>query len=228
MTARVITDPSALGWVLDPDTGRWEWSGSGDGGGSGGGGAWELLETVEVPVKTSTPWVTQVDITGFTEDHRQYEVLMHDVAPISTAGQALSMITIGMNMTNGYDIYNPTTQCQTWDSSVWMTSKHYTPNSNTSGQWHQVFGSDPNMQFSNRDGINGVFKIRTGTLQMQATDILPDNTTFEWSGSTGKTHFRSTGVAQALGMINTLSFNVNLDGYGLRSGVFQLFGLKRN
>ena len=33
MTARVITDPSALGWVLDPDTGRWEWSGSGDGGG---------------------------------------------------------------------------------------------------------------------------------------------------------------------------------------------------
>ena len=41
MTARVINDPSALGWVLDPDTGRWEWSGSGDGGGSGGGGAWE-------------------------------------------------------------------------------------------------------------------------------------------------------------------------------------------
>ena len=45
MTARVINDPSALGWVLDPDTGRWEWSGSGDGGGSGGGGgAWELVE----------------------------------------------------------------------------------------------------------------------------------------------------------------------------------------
>ena len=48
MTARVITDPSALGWVLDPDTGRWEWSGSGDGGGSGGGGAWEVLERVEI------------------------------------------------------------------------------------------------------------------------------------------------------------------------------------
>lgn len=38
MTARVINDPSTLGWVLDPDTGRWEWSGSGDGGGAGGGG----------------------------------------------------------------------------------------------------------------------------------------------------------------------------------------------
>ncbi len=50
MTARVITDPSALGWVLDPSTGRWEWSGSGDGGGSGGGGGseWELVEAVDM------------------------------------------------------------------------------------------------------------------------------------------------------------------------------------
>ena len=37
MTTRVIPDPSALGWELDPNTGRWEWGGS-DGGSSGGGG----------------------------------------------------------------------------------------------------------------------------------------------------------------------------------------------
>ena len=45
MTARVINDPGALGWVFDPATGRWEWGGSDDGGGSGGG-AWEHIETI--------------------------------------------------------------------------------------------------------------------------------------------------------------------------------------
>lgn len=37
MTARVIDDPSALGWEYDDETGRWTWGGgSGNGGGGGG------------------------------------------------------------------------------------------------------------------------------------------------------------------------------------------------
>ena len=33
---RVIDDPAASGWVLDPDTGYWNWGGSGSGSGGGG------------------------------------------------------------------------------------------------------------------------------------------------------------------------------------------------
>lgn len=29
MSRRVISDPAALGWVLDPDSGRYEWPGGG-------------------------------------------------------------------------------------------------------------------------------------------------------------------------------------------------------
>jgi hypothetical protein len=29
MTAKAINDPSSLGWVLDPDTGRWTWPSEG-------------------------------------------------------------------------------------------------------------------------------------------------------------------------------------------------------
>lgn len=36
---RVIDDPAASGWVLDPDTGYWNWGGSGSGSGGGGGGS---------------------------------------------------------------------------------------------------------------------------------------------------------------------------------------------
>ena len=36
MSARVINDPSALGWEYDPDTGRWTWGGGSNGGGGGG------------------------------------------------------------------------------------------------------------------------------------------------------------------------------------------------
>ena len=39
MTARVINDPSALGWEFDPDTGRWTWGGGSGSGGDGGGGS---------------------------------------------------------------------------------------------------------------------------------------------------------------------------------------------
>ena len=42
MTARVINDPSALGWDYDPTTGRWTWGGSG--GGSNGGGSGSFPE----------------------------------------------------------------------------------------------------------------------------------------------------------------------------------------
>lgn len=70
MTARVITDPSALGWVLDPDTGRWEWSGSGDGGGSGGGGgAWELIETVNIAGAST------VEFSDFSLEIPRYKVV---------------------------------------------------------------------------------------------------------------------------------------------------------
>jgi hypothetical protein len=37
MTARVINDPSALGWEYDPATGRWTWGGHSSSGGGGGG-----------------------------------------------------------------------------------------------------------------------------------------------------------------------------------------------
>ena len=88
MTARVITDPSALGWVLDPDTGRWEWSGSGDGGGveeapedgvqyarqdaawspieSGGGGAWDVIERVDLA------GANQYDFDEFPDTHTDF------------------------------------------------------------------------------------------------------------------------------------------------------------
>ena len=70
MTARVITDPSALGWVLDPDTGRWEWSGSGDGGGSGGGGGseWELLDSIDVAGASA------LDYPNFTDEFMTYRL----------------------------------------------------------------------------------------------------------------------------------------------------------
>ena len=35
MSTRVIDDPTALGWVLDPATGRYEWGGGSSGGGGG-------------------------------------------------------------------------------------------------------------------------------------------------------------------------------------------------
>jgi hypothetical protein len=91
MTARVITDPSALGWVLDPDTGRWEWSGSGDGGGveeapedgiqyarqdaawspieSGGGGAWDVIERVDLA------GADQYDFDEFPDTHTDFRVI---------------------------------------------------------------------------------------------------------------------------------------------------------
>lgn len=72
MTARVITDPSALGWVLDPDTGRWEWSGSG-GGGSGGGGAWEYLERVDVAGADTA------EVDGIGYDYAAYKVIFSGV-----------------------------------------------------------------------------------------------------------------------------------------------------
>jgi len=36
MSTRVIKDPAALGWELDPSTGRWLWGGSGSQGGGEG------------------------------------------------------------------------------------------------------------------------------------------------------------------------------------------------
>jgi hypothetical protein len=38
MTARIIDDPSTVGWELDPDTGRWMWTGAGSGSDSAGAG----------------------------------------------------------------------------------------------------------------------------------------------------------------------------------------------
>ena len=37
MTARVINDPSSLGWEYDPETGRWSWGGGSPSGGGGDG-----------------------------------------------------------------------------------------------------------------------------------------------------------------------------------------------
>jgi hypothetical protein len=38
MANKVISDPSALGWEFDPDTGRWTWGGGGSSSGGGGTG----------------------------------------------------------------------------------------------------------------------------------------------------------------------------------------------
>ena len=87
MTARVITDPSALGWVLDPDTGRWEWSGSGDGGGSGGG-AWDVIERVDLA------GADQYDFDEFPDTHTDfrmiYELRGDSLWNIPTYGQVRS------------------------------------------------------------------------------------------------------------------------------------------
>jgi hypothetical protein len=47
VTARVINDPSALGWEYDPDTGRWTWGGGSSSGGGGGNGDVDLSNVVK-------------------------------------------------------------------------------------------------------------------------------------------------------------------------------------
>lgn len=74
MTARVITDPSALGWVLDPDTGRWEWSGSSDGGGESSSDPWELLHEVDM---TNVSMLDYPDI--FSDEYVSLKVEMRSM-----------------------------------------------------------------------------------------------------------------------------------------------------
>ena len=44
MTTRVISDPSALGWEFNPDSGRWDWKGDSDCPDNGGGGGSTQVE----------------------------------------------------------------------------------------------------------------------------------------------------------------------------------------
>jgi hypothetical protein len=87
MTARVITDPSALGWVLDPDTGRWEWSGSGDGGGSGGGGGseWELLDSIDVAGASA------LDYPNFTDEFMTYRLDLSNLYAVTGSNFRLAL-----------------------------------------------------------------------------------------------------------------------------------------
>ena len=43
MSNRIVNDPAAAGWTLDPATGYWMWS-AGSGGGGGGGGSYDDTE----------------------------------------------------------------------------------------------------------------------------------------------------------------------------------------
>jgi hypothetical protein len=54
MSTRVIDDPTALGWVLDPATGRYEW------GGSSGGGIEEAPDDGKQYARQSESW-SEVD-----------------------------------------------------------------------------------------------------------------------------------------------------------------------
>ncbi|MEL0325832.1 MAG: hypothetical protein VXA09_02345 [Burkholderiaceae bacterium] len=223
MTARVITDPSALGWVLDPDTGRWEWSGSGDGGGSGGGGSeWELLETVEVEDSTGAPWVTQIDITGFNDEYREYDLRISDVVAVANSGNLLSTARIAMS-TSESDVVG---DVSSWETYCWRTDAHWYRNTATSGQYVTIFGSDANQVMGAGDALNSSFKNYTGVNDK----FFPDNhTAFEWSGMCGPQYFRSHGKANRRGRIHTLSLSMPFaNGTGIRRGVFKLFGLKRD
>lgn len=55
MSARVIKDPSALGWELDPSTGRWLWGGSDSQGGGEGGQDCADISVIDGGVAESRP-----------------------------------------------------------------------------------------------------------------------------------------------------------------------------
>jgi hypothetical protein len=125
MTARVITDPSALGWVLDPDTGRWEWSGSGGGGveeapedgiqyarqdaawspiESAGGDPWEILHEIDL---AGVSMLDYPDI--FTDDHISYRVEMRSMFFPANANITSRAYNNGTLITSSYgrSVFDP-------------------------------------------------------------------------------------------------------------------------
>ena len=69
MTARVINDPSALGWEYDPDTGRWAWGGGSSSNGGGGNGTFpEAPVDGEQYARQDAGWAVIVhpDVSGGT------------------------------------------------------------------------------------------------------------------------------------------------------------------
>lgn len=76
MTARVINDPSAVGWVFDPSSGRWLWEGSSGGGGGTGGDDPRISDTEITNWNTSFSWGNHAD-AGYLESETDPTVPDH-------------------------------------------------------------------------------------------------------------------------------------------------------
>ena len=244
MTARVITDPSALGWVLDPDTGRWEWSGSGDGGGveeapedgvqyarqnaawspieSAGGYGGDLLERIVIPKGSDN--VKKVELTEFDDTYISFELVMRDVSPSGFTAHALSVINMELEMTDagsaGY--------CQLWTMSYWRsTTSYHSTQSPFNGKSAPIFGNDANATFSYRGGMNGSIKIFSGSQLGVSTSKRPDLTYYLSEGTTGENgmYFRNYGQAGKIGRVSKMALSY-LISPGLQSGTFELYGMK--
>ena len=72
MTTRTIDDPSALGWVQDPSTGRWVWQSSSGGGGEGGTSGPVSTSMVATEGQTCCPWLADPSELRTQKDVNRY------------------------------------------------------------------------------------------------------------------------------------------------------------
>ena len=72
MTTRTIDDPSALGWVQDPSTGRWVWQSSSGGGGEGGTSGPVTTSMVVTESSDLLPWLADPSELRTQKDVNRY------------------------------------------------------------------------------------------------------------------------------------------------------------
>lgn len=155
MTARVITDPSALGWVLDPVTGRWEWSGSGDGGGSGGG-AWDVIERVDVA------GADQYDFDDFPDTHTDFRVIyeLRGDSSWNNKGPTLQIKEGGSsNVMAGSNLYGNNQFLPDSATGYWIDRNWFDLNWNTGANYPHVLG-DIYLRTAGTEGWGASSKLR--------------------------------------------------------------------
>ena len=95
MKTRVISDPSALGWEFNPDSGRWDWKGDSDCPDNGGGGDFTLSAEADGDISSGASVV-------LNSDGSVSEINLVTMPPVYEGGGAIPGIAWTPLMAVGY------------------------------------------------------------------------------------------------------------------------------
>jgi hypothetical protein len=231
------TDPvTGLQW-MDSTTGRiWIWDedkwlefpagGSADAGGAGGagGGAWEFIQEIDIPVGSS---VSQVDIDGFSDEYRNYQIVVRNLA---SDNQNNSVLVADINVFGSLTSSNGDRDFPSWQarnyfnnssSTVWRTD---VPRGSKIPLFGIVSKNAGNDYIDTRQKLNGEIHVDTGV--HDATSPLDCFTSYRATAGAGVFTYRSQGIADNFGRVKTLSIDLTAGAFG--QGQFKLYGLKRD